>query len=202
MKSVTTSGNILGYDFDVCHKQPELPGSTIVLLHGAAFTKDTWRESGIFDRLCGSPDVSAVYAVNLPVSATYKELQHVLQAKQIVADALVTPSASGRTITSWIQQQPGDDNESSQLQHIVKGWIPVASYSVLTISPAEWKQIQGWRILAVHGTKDSRGRTVSETLQQHTHAQVVELTGGHPCYLDSPHDFVAHVLAFVRSGRS
>ena len=78
----------------------------LVLLHGAAFTKENWKTSGILDRFSKSFPSIAITALDLPVSADHKDLKQVLGKlrdedliEQLPISALVTPSASGKSIT-------------------------------------------------------------------------------------------------------
>ncbi len=57
--------------------------------------------------------------------------------------------------------------------------------------------VNGLSILAVYGNRDKAGKVVSERLQSLAKAKIVELDGGHPCYLDSPDAFVRTVLEFL-----
>ena len=80
----------------------------LVLLHGAAFTKEDWKKSGILDKLCHVPRLS-VTALDLPVKANHKDLKKVLDGlrkKAVIQNkpvALITPSASGYAIVDWIE---------------------------------------------------------------------------------------------------
>lgn len=84
-------------------------------------------------------------------------------------------------------------------QH-VKQWIPVASHSVIPAPNSDIVKLKGWiPILAIYGDLDSKGKVCSNKLQDLAEAQVLELPGRHPCYLDSPKEFVDAVVKFVES---
>ena len=184
--------------------------SDLVLLHGAAFTRENWKSSGILDLLRDGFSSVSVTALDLPVSADYRTLASVLETlgeQKIVASlpvaGLVTPSASGKAITSWIKQArksgAGEELPLSDLPSYVRTWIPVASYSVGSCTASDLEALGGllrsspaakpFGILAVYGTKDKRGKTVTETLRDRAGAKTLELTGRHPVYLDSPEEF-------------
>jgi hypothetical protein len=170
----------------------------LVLLHGAHFTKNDWKSSGILDKLCQTPKLS-VTALDLNSKASHEDLKNVLdslrKAKIIQSKpvALVTPSASGYAIVDWISQ--------STIESLVKYvgyWIPVASPS---ISRAPDASLQGLKdrlpILAIYGSKDSKGKVVSEKLHALSDAKLIQIQGGHPCYLDSPDTFTQELLDFL-----
>jgi hypothetical protein len=175
----------------------------LVLLHGSKFTKEDWRTSGILGSFCGQDDLS-VTALDLSVRATHTELQAILTDLEdkgrlrLPVSAIVTPSASGFTMVDWLGAANPD---SSALLNFTKGWVPVASGSVMT---APDQLLTTWRssmsrlmVLAVHGDQDKGGKISSSRLKQIMDAKVVELPGRHPCYLDSPDAFVSTVLEHI-----
>jgi hypothetical protein len=185
------------------------PTTTLVLLHGAAFTKEDWKTSGIFDRFCQSmPDRSVVVALDLPVSAGQDELQNVLAALATLPESssnnkaaatislpvtLVTPSASGYSMVDWAKT----DTSMEIIPRFVNHWIPVASKSVTSLSDDELERLQAISILAIYGDQDSSGKQTSELLGAKANARVLELMGRHPVYLDSPGAFVTQVVNFI-----
>lgn len=183
--------------------------SELVLLHGAAFTKEDWKTSGILDKLCDinnnedGGDLS-ITAWDLPVSADGKELiaayNAMLNDKKLSGNAVtfVTPSASGKALTS-LGEMVHEQNAHQELKLLVKGWISVASGSVLqTSDEALLKYVHAdIPILAIHGDQDVMGKKVTERLVKLTSAKGVELEGRHPVYLDSPDEFVMEVIKFM-----
>lgn len=178
--------------------------ANLVLLHGSAFTKEDWKTSGILDDFCVShfPRLS-VTALDLPVQATHEDLMRVLTNLQqeglvTLPVALITPSASGNTITDWITaDDDGADNVLESLPLYVWRWIPVATGSVNKLTDGQVSKLNklaGFGIFAIYGDGDKTGKKTSGRLQSLAEAQVLELKGGHPCYLDSPKEFVAAVL--------
>jgi pimeloyl-ACP methyl ester carboxylesterase len=106
----------------------------------------------------------------------------------------VTPSASGYTIVDWITSGSTDE-----LVNYVGYWIPVASPSIKNAEEAALQGLKGRiPILAIYGSKDKGGKVVSERLQGFSDAKVVEIYGGHPCYLDSPDAFIEELLNFLK----
>lgn len=183
----------------------------LVLLHGARFTKEDYKTSGLLDMFCtttkmGTSIDGVVLALDLPVRASAQELQTmltVLVQDRLVTDrpiSLVTPSASGYGVVDWINT----GNMDTFRTHI-RHWIPVASPAITQASTERLEQIHGpvrtttSTILAVYGDQDAMGKQVSQRLGTYAGATVVEIPGKHPCYLDSPDLFVTIVLKFVSS---
>jgi len=134
--------------------------------------------------------------------------------ESLPVSALVTPSASGFSVTTWIQSDDDNyyeyDDDTIHNNHnnhnnnifnpllwdlpdYVSAWIPVASQSVTDCSDQELERLKNLshlRVLAIHGDKDTKGKKVSERLFDLTKAQVMELPGQDPVYLKSPRAFV------------
>ena len=186
------------------------PRIDLVLLHGSRFTKEDWKTSNILQKFC-SRDGVAVTALDLSVSAKHEELLTVMDAlsssdsdgaNQLIAlpvAGLVTPSASGTTVLDGITS-----GNVATMKQYTRRWIPVAANAVLQYTAdqlaAYSSQEYNWPILSIYGDRDENGKRSSELLQRAAAAQVVELRGSHPCYLDSPDAFVETVLEFVLRG--
>jgi hypothetical protein len=132
--------------------------------------------------------------------ATYKDLIQFLEAMKAQRKihgpvALVTPSASGLTMVTWAAAA---DSVKETLPEYVERWIPVAAGAVLSAPEHDIQRLQGLLpILAIHGNKDRAGKQSSERLLAFAGATILEMTGTHPCYLDSPKEFVDEVIKFV-----
>jgi hypothetical protein len=86
------------------------------------------------------------------------------------------------------------------LPKYIERWIPVASGAFLTAPERDIRRLQGLLpILAIYGDKDRAGKQSSERLQALAGATTLEMVGTHPCYLDSPKEFVYEVIKFVDS---
>ena len=188
----------------------------IILLHGAKFTKENWVESNILQHLCfkGNDDIAnhgrmSITALDLSVRADGLGLKSafdslvekgVLSGKPAV---VVTPSASGRSIVSMITSQhpPGGQEKESLLEEIVKVWMPVASFAVMSVKNDDvFKAFRESNIpiLAMNGDADAKGKDVTAKLVGVANAKGVEMKGGHPCYLDSPTKFEDTIISFLR----
>ena len=200
------SGTAAGIPYYHCASATSSTSSSplieLVLLHGAAFTKENWKSSGILQKFCMQDGVR-VTALDLNIKDKHGELFTVLDAlkesaivRTLPVTGLVTPSASGTTILDAINTGNVETLRSDYAQM----WIPVATNAALQYSADDLQVLQDWPILAIYGDRDSAGRRSSELLQHSaTNAKVVQLQGSHPCYLDSPDDFVRTILQHVAS---
>ncbi|KAL3772827.1 hypothetical protein ACHAW5_009504 [Stephanodiscus triporus] len=182
----------------------------LVLLHGAAFTKEDWKTSGILDMLCeinneeDEGDLS-ILALDLPVSADGRELGMAFDA--LASDRMLTgrpatfvsPSASGKAIVGLGEMATTGDGDGHELTRIVRAWIPVASGAVLKAADSTLIRYRDAKIpiLSIHGDKDEPGKRATEKLKELSDANGVELEGRHPVYLDSPEEFVREVMQFL-----
>jgi hypothetical protein len=169
----------------------------LMLLHGARFTKEDWKTSGILEKFCSNPNL-AVSAVDLPVAAGHQPLKRLLNTMveenyiSSLPIALVTPSASGLTVVDWIKK-----GTTSEIPNYIFRWIPVAPPSVNTISKEQvesLRDLENFNIFAIFGDGDTMGKKVTQFLETNAGAKTLELSGGHPVYLDSPDLFVQNVL--------
>lgn len=166
----------------------------LVLLHGSKFTKEDWMTSGILQQFCSIPGWT-VSALDFSVvqATTHFDFVRLLEHSSLFANdlpvtAVVTPSASGKVVTDWIMN--GNITTLPQYMHT---WIPVAVGSVISTTEEQLRALKntGVDILAIYGDQDKvAGHDTSMRLQQWSGATTVELKGRHPCYLDSPDEFV------------
>lgn len=186
-----------------CGPHPDESTSELILLHGAAFTKEDWKTSGILEKLCDLNNDEeggdlTITALDLPVSATGNDLEAVydklvdngiLSGRPVV---VVTPSASGKAVVTLA-------SDEQKMGKILKGWIPVAPPAVDQAGDEMFRAFNKLSIpvLAVYGDQDSMGKKITEKLVKLTNAKNVELEGRHPVYLDSPEAFVQEVLQFL-----
>jgi hypothetical protein len=170
----------------------------IVLLHGSSFSKETWLSDDMLTKFCAGAET--VIALDFPVSTNYEGLMDVLDdlknEEQIIHEpvTLVTPSASGYSIVSWMM-----NGDVTQLSNYVSEWVPVATGSLVSASDEQiiaLRDLPGFRILAINGNDDSAGGKYSARLAELANATAVELTGRHAVYLQSPDDFVNTILQF------
>lgn len=186
-----------------CGPHPDESTSELVMLHGAAFTKEDWKTSGILEKLCDLNNDEdggdlTITALDLPVSATGDELMSVYDAlmdKGVLSGrpvVVVTPSASGKAVVTLAADE-------EKLSKVMKGWIPVAPPAVGHADDEAFEYFNKLSIpvLAIYGDQDSMGKKVTEKLVKLVNAKGVKLEGKHPVYLDSPDEFVQEVLQFL-----
>jgi pimeloyl-ACP methyl ester carboxylesterase len=184
------SGTVTGIDYYHCAGKKK----HLVLLHGAKFTKENWKTIGILGKFCQYSELS-VSAMDLPVSAGHEDLQALLTSMEeagllTTPVVVVTPSASGKTITDWIK-----NGDVTTLKSFVSLWIPVAAGSVASVSEEQLIGLgNALPIFAIYGNRDVMGQQTTERLANLAGAETLEIEGGHPCYLDSPDDFVSAIL--------
>jgi pimeloyl-ACP methyl ester carboxylesterase len=192
-------GEAAGTPYYHCPANPNLKDDVhhIVLLHGASFTKEIWVQKGILQQFCAEPTVSAT-ALDMSFG-TYTTLQTILDALEEIPSSsvqkpvvLVTPSAGGTAVVDWMIN--GDVNT---LREYVSVWIPVAVGSLSSATDEQVQNIAPLRVLAIYGDGDTSGGRHSQRLARLVGATVVELSGGHPVYRDSPDEFVAAILEYL-----
>lgn len=204
--SVTYGSNSETLSYYHCGPLPSQDNPTLtelVLLHGAAFTKEDWKTSGILNMLCEINNEEdegnlSITALDLPVKADGIQLSNAfdaLSSNNLLsgrAVTIVSPSASGKAIVSL-----GDMPEL--LPKILKAWIPVASGAVMGASESTLQSYKVAKIpiLAIHGDQDTGGKKVTDKLKSVVNAKGIELSGRHPVYLDSPEEFVQEVMEFL-----
>jgi hypothetical protein len=180
--------------------------SEIILLHGAKYSKDDWVDSGILNELClqGGQHIS-VMALDLSVASDgegFRDAFHALVQGGVLCGkpvVVVSPSASGKAIVS-LAVRAESQQDISDLKHMIRAWIPVASASVLSVkddSVLESFSRAAIPILSIHGDQDTMGKKVTAKLVQKVGAKGMELKGAHAVYLDSPHDFVRAIVNFL-----
>jgi hypothetical protein len=175
----------------------------IFLLHSDSFTLRIWRSSGVLQLLCAHPHL-ATTAVDLDAGSTYTGLQNLLtsMAQQKIIQlpvALVTPSASGWSVVTWMQ---GDPTTAS---NYFKIWIPVAPGGVKYATDSQIINLlhppnhpsKDIAVLAIYGTNDIGGMHLSERLGKLVPATVVGLPGNHSVYRQSPRLFVETITKYL-----
>lgn len=168
--------------------------ATVLLLHGARFSVETWRELGTLELLArqgyralaldlpgyGSSEVS-----ELPPSKVLSSLLPLLTQRPV---AIVSPSMSGRFSFPLVVDRPS----------YVAGFVPVAPAAIDRYLP----QLQGSRVptLIFWGGNDrlipiKQGEQLNRAMADSR--LVVLEDASHPCYLDKPLDFHRELLQFL-----
>jgi abhydrolase domain-containing protein 14 len=169
-------------------------GPDLLLLHGAAFRAETWRELGTL-ALAAARGLHVV-AVDLPgfgdtprsELGRTRFLGALILALELDRPTLVSPSMSGGFTLPVLLESP----------ELLGGWVAVAPAGVS--EPPPGLASLDLPTLVVWGSEDSvfpleQGRRLAEIIPS---AELLILEGAkHPCYLDQPELFHERVLAFA-----
>lgn len=169
-------------------------GPDLLLLHGAAFRADTWRELGTL-ALAAAKGLHVV-AVDLPGFGDTPPselgrtsfLVALIVALELELPTVVSPSMSGGFTLPLLLECP----------ELLGGWVAVAPAGV-SGPPAGLASLD-LPTLVVWGSEDTvfpleQGRRLADTIPG---AELLILEGArHPCYLDQPELFHERVLAFA-----
>jgi len=173
----------------------EQGASTVVLLHGARFDADTWRELGTLERLADlgwralAVDLPGFGRSPRPAGRTdaHEELDGLFEALGVGRAVVVAPSMSGRHALGLLERRP----------ERFLGLVAVAP--VVPEGFAAPPPERAPPALVVCGSAD---RLVSaqqaDALGEALGAHLVELEGAsHACYLDRPEAFHRALTAFL-----
>lgn len=169
-------------------------GPDLLLLHGAAFRAETWRELGTLS--LAAAEGLHVVAVDLPGYGDTPRSQlgrgeflaALIEALELETPTVVSPSMSGSFTLPVLLEHP----------ELLGGWVAVAPAGVS--EPPEGLGSLDLPTLVVWGSEDSvfpleQGRRLAQTIPG---AELLVLEGAqHPCYLNHPELFHERVLAFA-----
>jgi pimeloyl-ACP methyl ester carboxylesterase len=190
-RNVAVAGSTLRY------LEAGSPGpTTVLLLHGARFTSETWRELGTIDALTRAGH--HVIALDLPgygnseasgVSRDeylHRMLGELWPSRRFV---IVSPSMSGGFSLPFVTQHPDR----------VAGYVPVAPVGIDDYRAALEEVEVEIPALVVWGEDDqvipvSQASVLAEALGGET---LILAGAGHPAYLDRPDEFHRALLDFV-----
>jgi pimeloyl-ACP methyl ester carboxylesterase len=173
-------------------------GRPVVLLHGASFTSDTWKQIGTMKALAGAGYLA--YALDLPgfgrstpsMGSPRTWLKVVLDLLQIERPVIVAPSMSG----SYALPLATDDAAR------ISGFVAVAPVGILKHEPALARITVP--VLAVWGENDtlipqSQADLVVRSVKQGR--KVVIAGGSHSPYMSDPAAFHEALLEFLSEMR-
>lgn len=170
-------------------------GPTVLLLHGARYSSETWRKLGTIELL--AKEGFRVLALDLPgygesEASDVAPDSFLASLLPLVTDgpvAVVSPSMSGRYSFPLLERRPS----------YVAGFAPVAPAAISEFID----KIRGSSVpaLVVWGEKDKvvppkESRALADALPN---SRRVEIEGaGHACYLDQPEAFHRELLIFLK----
>jgi abhydrolase domain-containing protein 14 len=180
-------------------------GAPVLLLHGAAFSAETWRESGTLDALATAGYSAAAIDMfrgekpgapppRLFLSQRAAFIGAVLDALGFERAHVVAPSASGRYALPFLATAPGR----------LVSLVPIAAAGLdRTMQEALQRQpgVAGVPVLVLWGEKDAptspKAQAFARALPQ---SRLVVLAGaGHAAYLDAPDAFHRELLAWLKA---
>ncbi len=168
---------------------------SVLLLHGARFTSETWRELGTLDFLARQgfrvvaldlPGYGQSEASDIPTDRLLGTLLPLMFDRQVV---VVSPSMSGQVSLPLVVRR----------STYLAGFVPVAPVAVAE----HLDGLEGSNLptLIFWGSKDrivplKQGEQLNRVL---TNSRLVVLDdANHPCYLDQPFEFHRELLQFLR----
>ncbi len=171
-------------------------GQTVVLLHGARFTSNTWRDLGTLEHLANAG--YHVVALDLPgyghseastlAAEVYlaRALETLLPDRRVV---VVSPSMSGGFSLPFVAEQSDR----------VAGYVPIAPVGISRYADA-LRRVQV-PSLVVWGANDTLVPLAqADVLATALHGRTLILEeAGHACYVDRPEDFHRELLAFLQT---
>ncbi|XP_068598498.1 protein ABHD14A [Brachionichthys hirsutus] len=176
-----------------------LPRLQVVLLHGQAFTSQTWEELGTMALLAAngyqaiavdlpgygkSPDSEALK--NEPNRVAL--LSRFMESVGVGAAVLVSPSMSGQYSIPFLMKNHAQ----------LRGFIPIAPAGTRSYTPQQYQNVQT-PTLIVFGAQDTNmGAQSHKNLIQLPNHTVLKIEGaGHPCYVDKPREFHQGLIDFL-----
>jgi pimeloyl-ACP methyl ester carboxylesterase len=170
-------------------------GPTVLLIHGARFSSETWRELGTLGLLAAQgfravaldlPGSGESEASGLPPEGFLASILPLVTDGPVV---LVAPSMSGRYSFPLLARRPS----------FVAGFVPIAPAAIAD-SLAEIRG-SSVRALVVWGEKDDvvppkESRALADALPNSRRVEIQD--AGHACYLDQPEVFHRELLVFLK----
>ena len=171
----------------------------IVLLHGAAFNADTWKDLGTLKAL--SDAGFYVVAVNLPGykqtdslksgSSRDEFLGKLIDALDLTKPVVISPSFSGSYSIPYLIMHPDK----------LGGYIPVAPVIPLSYKAEAFKAVKV-PTLIIYGENDGGASYANNLLKNIPDSKIKVIPGGsHPAYRDNPTLFHQLVIDFLKSNK-
>lgn len=178
------------------------PRFAVLLLHGAAFSSETWKSLGTLKFLCDASyfpvavdlpgfgktkSYKGVYNENraLFIQDLLKGLSELPNIPSLVRPVLLSPSMSGMYAIPYV----------IEYNDRLRGFIPVAP-----VNDREKKDFEKLDLpaLVIYGSKDYKGKETSDLLLNIPNSEKLEIPDArHPAYLDNPQLFHNGIKTFL-----
>ena len=170
--------------------------TSLLLLHGASFTSQTWRDLGTMGLLAAMGH--RVVAVDLPGfgKSPYSEvdpgdyMDGLVSALGLTTPLIVSPSMSGRFALAHLMKDASDVCAS--------GWVAITPLGTPDHDKDVYQRCQ-IPTLVMYGEKDAcRGKAMWTHLKNLPQSSLCCLPDSdHSCYVDQPHLWHIHLHQFV-----
>nr|XP_002128863.1 protein ABHD14B [Ciona intestinalis] len=178
---------------------PELKGKvllSVLLLHGAAFSSETWQRIGTLQFLLKqnyfpiAVDLPGLgKSSKTPITDRNGFLSSLIKTLGIEKPVVISPSMSGRYSIPHFILHPNE----------LSGYVPIAPVMDSTFSDQDFKK-SNVSTLIIYGENDVGTLEKNKVLSAIPNSRVVMIPkAGHPCYLDDTPLFHKTLLDFLRS---
>mmetsp|Transcript_13507 Transcript_13507/g.13573 ORF Transcript_13507/g.13573 Transcript_13507/m.13573 type:complete len:234 (+) Transcript_13507:114-815(+) len=205
-KMITVQDSVASFEINVEKSAPDtsvvkdIPILDVVLLHGARFTADTWKQQGTLTEL--SKEGFRAIAIDLPgfgkspkiaISISNEDiLLKIVDELKLNKIVLIAPSMSGQFAFPFIKAHP----------ERISAFVPIAPIVPKHIDLVEFSSFE-FSSLVIWGSRDEYGKIKSSEMTRWKNASPLEiLNADHACYLDDPHAFHSGLLSFLSEERS
>jgi abhydrolase domain-containing protein 14 len=183
----------------LCLRDGRSRGLPVLLLHGASFSADTWRETGTLAalRVSGRDACALDYTTSSPLSLRTALLPAVLDALGWERAVVVAPSAAGRIIFPFLAN--AGRAEADRLAGVVS--IAAVSFAHHAAGIRVNAAARAVPALIVWGEKDHpEQEVVGQQMEAFTRSEQFVMRGaGHACYVDAPAVFHVRLLSWLES---
>ena len=183
----------------LCLRDSRSRAHPVLLLHGASFSAETWRETGTLAALRGSGrDACALdLRASSPLAQRPLLLPAVLDALGWKQAVVVAPSASGRILFPFLASA-----SRAELERLV-GVVSIAAVSFAKSAAGIRANAAARAVpaLIVWGERDHpEQEAVGQQMAAFTRSEKLVIRGaGHACYLDAPAVFNVRLLAWLET---
>jgi len=183
---VVESNIVIKYYYRPSSASSAASSKSIILLHGAKYSKETWVKTNTISAL--AQQHINVYALDIPTKKVDDSvLKDIIEKLGLEKPIILSPSLSGKYSIHLLTHYP----------HLVGAYIAVAP----VIPTIDITSLQSLNIksLFIYGDKDIEGIKRSKLLMTYLKgSKEYQITGNHACYLDDPEGFNQQIINFIR----